>query len=126
LLQEIRDVAEPVFLAGVLAFLGIVAKNLPAAMRALDAWIKLKLTNHQQERVYAAAQTAAGVIETHLDRGTMTLADVTEGNSQVRQIVASALKPVAESAAAQGATLDSLTPVVVARVNTRGVPPRTP
>jgi len=117
-IREIRDVATPIFMAGVLAFLGIVAKNLPAAMRALDAWIQLRLTTHQQGRVYAAAQTAAGVIETQIDRGAMTVADVSKDNTKVRQIVAEALEPVKESAMAQGATVDNITPVVIGRIDT--------
>lgn len=117
-LREIRDAATPIFMAGVLAFLGIVAKNLPAAMRALDAWIQLRLTTHQQGRVDAAAQTAAGVIETQIDRGAMTVADVSKDNSKVRQIVSDAMEPVKESALAQGATVDSMVPVVIGRVDT--------
>jgi len=119
-LRQIRDAAVPVFMAGLLAFLGVVAKNLPAATDALDKWIQLRLTTHQQGRVYAAVQTAAGQIETKIDRGAMAVSEVTEDSPKVRAIVRNALLPVQESAEAQGATVDSLAPVVVGRVDTKG------
>lgn len=118
IIRQARDAALPVFMAGFLAFLAVVSRNIPAAVNALDQWIQLKLTVHQQDRVYAAVQTAAGQIETKIDRGAMTIGEVSEDNVKVRQIVSAALAPVKESAAAQGATVDSLTPVVVGRVDT--------
>jgi hypothetical protein len=118
IIRQARDAALPVFMAGFLAFLAVVSRNIPAAVSALDQWIQLKLTVHQQDRVYAAVQTAAGQIETKIDRGAMTIGEVSEDNVKVRQIVSAALAPVKESAAAQGATVDSLAPVVVGRVDT--------
>jgi hypothetical protein len=117
-IKQIRDAVVPVFLLALTAFIGVVASNIPAARDALNSWIQLKLTAHQQARVYAAADTAAGQIETKLDRKALTVGDITEDSPKIRAIVADALRPVKESAAAQGANVDTVTPIVIARVDT--------
>jgi hypothetical protein len=117
-IKQVRDVVVPVFLLALTAFIGVVASNIPTAKNALNNWIQMRLAVHQQERVYAAANTAAGQIETKLDRGAITLGEVTEDNTKIRQIVADALRPVRESAEAQGANVDTVAPIVVARVDT--------
>jgi hypothetical protein len=117
-IKQIRDAALPVLVAGILAFLGVVAAKIPAATTALSQWIDLRLNVYQQDRVYAAANTAAGQIETKLDRHALTVGEVTEDSPKIRAIVADALRPVKESAAAQGANVDTVTPIVIARVDT--------
>lgn len=123
-MQEVLTAAASLAALALLGFIGILGKNLPAILEMFSAWLKLQIDQHQQGRVEAAARTAAGIIQTKIDQGDMTIQDVRTENKGLQQVVSDALVPVKESAAAQKATVESVSRMVIGMTDT--APPKQP
>ena len=104
---------------------GHVLRNLcllytsPKAFAAFETRIGIQLTDQQRATVLGAVRTAAGMIETMLDQGSMRLAHVDVANPAVRAEAANAINSVPKAAAALNMTVDGAARMIVGAVNTR-------
>jgi hypothetical protein len=96
---------------------------VPFAIWAYHARTGVQITDQQRSAVNAALTTAAGIIQTDLDRGTLKAADISTAHPVVVQAAADALARVPDSAAAQGTTLISAAEIIVGRVSTKPATP---
>ena len=102
---------------------GLIAIFVPRAIAAIEARTKVQITDQERQAVFAALQTAAGIIKTKLDQGVLKIGDITPGNPAVVAQAQAALARVPDSAAAQGTTPVSAAEIIVGRVNTSPVLP---
>lgn len=113
---------------GVFALVATVATALigifvPRAITAFETRTGIQLTDQQIAQVTAAAQTAAGILQTKLDQGRIGMADVTLSNAAVVLEAQAAVARVPHAAAALDKTVSSMAETIVGLVNTTPKPP---
>lgn len=91
---------------------------VPWAIVAYQKRTGIALTDQQRAAVQAALTTAAGLIETKLDQGTLRVGDVRVDHPAVVEAAEAALGRVPDAAAAQGVSLGAAAEIVVGRVRT--------
>jgi hypothetical protein len=78
----------------------------------------LHVTDQQRASIKAAAQTAAGQIETMIDQGIMSVSEVHEDHPKLLSVVRSAMARNPEAVAGQAVTEPHLAQMVVGLVDT--------
>lgn len=78
----------------------------------------VQFTDQQIEAVRGAVSTGAGIIQTMIDQGHLTVADITPLNEHVRAQAIAALASVPTAATRLNTTTDTAARMIVARVNT--------
>lgn len=108
-----------IVLQGVLVLMtGIV---IPWAIQAYQRRTGVQITDQQRAAVQSALTTAAGLIQTQLDRGFLTRADIVPDGAAVTAAAIAALDRVPTSAAAVGTTPGTAATIVASRVDTTPV-----
>lgn len=107
----------------ILAVLGVVSTGLlaiyvPRALTAFQTRTGIMLTDQQRAAVLGAVQTAAGVLETRMDQGTLQAAHITVANPVVLAQAQAAINAVPRAAAALGMTTDGVARMIVGAVDT--------
>ncbi len=97
---------------------GLLAIYVPQAMAVLQARTRIQLTDQQRATMLGAVRTAAGVIETNLDRGALRLAHVDIANPVVRAEAAAAINAVPLAAEALNMTVDGVARMIVGAIDT--------
>jgi hypothetical protein len=105
-------------------FTAMVAYYLPKFLAAFENRTGIELTEAQRQTVIGAVTTAAGVLETALDRGDLKTLDIAAAHPAVKTQAAQVLDAVPKAAAAFGLTVPDVARLIVSRVDTaRHVPP---
>jgi hypothetical protein len=91
---------------------------VPWAIVAYQKRTGIALTDQQRAAVQAALTTAAGIIETKIDQGSLSVADLTPAHPAVVAAAWAAIDRVPDSAAAQGLTAQAAAEIVVGKVRT--------
>lgn len=91
---------------------------VPWAIVAYQKRTGIALTDQQRAAVQGALTTAAGMIETRLDQGTLRIADVRVDHPAVVLAAAEALARVPDAAAAQGVSAVVAAEIVVGKIDT--------
>ncbi len=100
------------------ASLGLTSIVIPWGIVAYQKRTGIVLTDQQRAQMLGAVQTAAGVLETKLDQGTLTTAHVTQANDAVRAEAQAAIAAVPNAAAALGMTEAGVARMIVGKVDT--------
>lgn len=101
-----------------LAITTLVGIFVPKALAAFQERTGIQLSAQQQATVMAAAQTAAGILQTKLDQGALKIEHIDVGNSAVLEQARAALARVPVAAAAMNKTLPSMAETIVGLVDT--------
>jgi hypothetical protein len=103
----------------------LIARYVPQGIAAFEKRTGIQVSDQQTAAVYAAAQTAKGIIETELDQGALKLEHITPDNPAIADHAKAALAGVS-GAAAKGTTVDAMARMIVGLVDTAGHPPPVP
>ena len=95
---------------------GVATVLAQRGIAAFEARTQISLTEQQRATVLGAVQTAAGIVQLDLAKGTLALADVNRTSPQVAQIAATAMAPVQQSIAALGVTPAGAVAMIVGKV----------
>lgn len=122
LLTQVLAALQPVLTALLVAIGGVltvlVRAYVPRIIAVFEQATSIKLTEQQRAAIYAAAETAKGIIQTKLDQGIIQVAHVTTDNAVVMEQARAALTRVPGAAAAQNVTPEQMAAIVVGRVDT--------
>jgi hypothetical protein len=97
---------------------GLLAIYVPRALAAFQERTGIQLTDQQRATVLGAVRTAAGVIETNLDKGVMRVDHVEVANPIVRAEAVAAINAVPVAAAALNMTVDGVARMIVGAADT--------
>ncbi len=78
----------------------------------------VQVTAQQRAAISASLDTAKGIIETRIDQGKLTVADVRPEHSAIAEAAHDALARVPDAAAAQGISVATAATIIVGRVDT--------
>jgi hypothetical protein len=101
----------------------LIGVYIPQGIAAFQKRTGIQVTAQEQASVYAAAQTAAGIVETQLDQGVLRLQHITPENPVIVDHAKAAIASVVGSAFAQNTSQATMARMIVARVDTAGHPP---
>lgn len=96
---------------------------IPWAIVAYQRRTGVQLTDQQRAAVSGALTTAAGLLETLIDQGSLRVSDITPDNREIMVAARTALARVPDAAAKVGISPFTAAAIVVARVNTSPRPP---
>jgi hypothetical protein len=110
-----------------MALIGLVLTTLigiyvPRAIAAFERKTGVIETDQQRAAIMSAVTTAKGLLETQIDQGLLKISDIRPDSPVIQQAAAQALDRVPQAAAAQGTTRDTMTKLIVARVDTSAKP----
>jgi hypothetical protein len=106
-------------MSGVLiAFTTLVGIFTPRLIAAIERRTGVAITAQEREAVQASITTAAGILKTRLDQGTMRVGEVSATSAVVQHIAQDALDRVPDAAAAQGTSLAAAVQMIVGAVDT--------
>lgn len=115
---DFTPIVQSVMAVGIAAVAVLIQHYGPPALAAFQARTGIALTDQQRAAVLGAVSTAAGVIETDIDRGALSIAHVHVGNQSVLLQAQSAINAVPNAAAALGLTPDAVARMIVGQVDT--------
>lgn len=115
---DLTPIVQPILALAGTAIAGLLAVYVPKAISAFEKRTGIMLTDQQRATVMGAVQTAAGVIETDLDKGALAISHVNISNSAIRAQATAAIAAVPDAAAALGVTPDSVARMIVGAVDT--------
>lgn len=78
----------------------------------------INLADQQRASIYHAVDTAAGLVQTELDQGKISVADLKPEHPAVQAEAIAALRSVPDAAEAQNATVEFMARKIVAQVDT--------
>jgi hypothetical protein len=102
---------------------GTIAVFVPKLVGALAAHTGITLTENQRQTVLDAVQTAAGVLETHLDNSMIRREHINATGAVVREQAGAVLAAVPDSAKAFGLNVPDIARMIVGKVDTANHPP---
>jgi hypothetical protein len=115
---DLTPIVQPVLeIVGTVAA-AVIAAYVPMALAAFQKRTGIVLTANQQAAVQAAAQNAAGRIETLIDQKALSVAHVSVGSPTIQAEAQAVIGYLPEAAAALGVTPDSVAAMIVGKVNT--------
>ena len=115
---DFAPVVQPVLeIVGTVAA-AVIAAYVPVALAAFQKRTGIVLTSQQQAAVQAAAQNAAGRIETLLDQRALSVAHVSVGDPAIQAEANAVIGYLPEAAAALGVTPETVAAMIVGKVNT--------
>lgn len=122
---DITPIVQPILAAAGAVIAGLAAIYVPKALAAFQDRTGIILTENQRQTVKGAVDTAAGVLETALDKGAAKVEHIEIGTPQVTQQAQAVISAVPDAAAALGLTVDGVSRMIVGKVDTsaHGTPP---
>lgn len=105
----------PLISAGALIVTSVL---VPMAIAAYQKRTGIALTDQQRAAVQGSLATAAGLVETLIDRGKLAVADVRPDHPAIVEAAVAALQRVPDAAAAQHVSPTAAAEIVVGRVRT--------
>lgn len=115
-------IVPPVLTAASAIFAGAVAIYAPKFLAAFQNRTGIQLSENQRQVVLGAVATAAGTLETSLDNGVLRTGHIAPLNASVREQASAVIKAVPIEADAMHMTIDSLSRMIVGKVNTAAHP----
>jgi hypothetical protein len=109
---------------GVLATVitGLIITYVPKALAAFQAHTGVVLTENQRQTFLGAAKTAAGILETRLDQGLMSIEHINITNNAVVAQAQAVINAVPQAAAALGMTQAATARILIGMVDTAAHP----
>lgn len=109
---------------GVLATVitGLIITYVPKALAAFQAHTGVVLTENQRQTFLDATKTAAGILETRLDQGLMSIEHINITNAAVAAQAQAVINAVPRAAAALGMTQAATTRILIGMVDTAAHP----
>lgn len=119
---DLTPIIEPIIALIGATITGLIAVYVPRALNAFEKRTGIQLTENQRKTVQDAVGTAAGVLETDLDKGALRVAHININNPEIQKQAQAVINAVPKDAAALGMTVDGVARMIVGATNTR-VPP---
>lgn len=119
---DLTPIIEPIMALIGATITGLIAVYVPRALNAFEKRTGIQLTENQRKTVQDAVGTAAGVLETDLDKGALRVAHININNPEIQKQAQAVINAVPKDAAALGMTVDGVARMIVGATNTR-VPP---
>lgn len=115
---DLTPIIQPILAVIGAVIAGLLAIYLPKAITAFQDRTGIILTEQQRATLTGAVRTAAGVLETDLDKGVLQVAQIHVNNPAVLTQAQAALSAVPRAAAALGMTTDGVARMIVGAVDT--------
>jgi hypothetical protein len=96
----------------------LAGKYVPRLITAFETRTGVEVTAQERMAIMGSIATAAGILKTRLDQGSMRVSDVRPGNAIINSIAADALRRVPDAAASQGTSLEAAIEMIVGAVDT--------
>lgn len=119
---DLTPIIEPIMALIGATITGLIAVYVPRALNAFEKRTGIQLTENQRKTVQDAVGTAAGMLETDLDKGALRVAHINVNNPEIQRQAQAVINAVPQSAAALGMTVDGVARMIVGATDTR-VPP---
>lgn len=115
---DITAVVQPILAAAGAVIAGLAAVYVPKAIQAFQDRTGIILTENQRQTVKGAVDTAAGMLETALDKGAAKVEHIEVGTLQVTQQAQAVINAVPTAFAALGLTINGVARMIVGAVDT--------
>lgn len=115
---DLTPIVQPILALSSAVITGLLAVYVPKAITAFEARTGIQLTDQQRATVLGSVQTAAGVLETDLDKGALTAAHINITNPAVLTQAQQAINAVPVAAGALGLTVPDVARMIVGKVDT--------
>lgn len=115
---DFSPIVQPVLALTGAVITGLGAIYVPRFIAAFETRTGVALTEQQRQTVLGAAKTAAGVLETALDKGAVSIEHINIGNQAVQTQAQAAIDAVPRAAASLGLTVDDVARMIVGAVDT--------
>jgi hypothetical protein len=100
----------------------LVAVYVPRGIAAVEARTGVQVTDQQRAAIYAAINTAAGVLQTKLDTGALLRSEIAPNSPAVTAEAMKARASVPDAVVAQNTSLETISRKIVATVDTSPKP----
>lgn len=122
---DLIPIVQPILAAASAVITGLLAVYVPKAISAFDARTGIQQTDQQRATILGAVQTAAGILETDLDKGVLNASHINISNTSVVAQAQAAINAVPTAAGALGLTIPDVARMIVGKVDTaaHGAPP---
>lgn len=114
---DLTPIVQPILAAAGAVIAGLAAVYVPKAIAAFQDRTGIILTENQRQTVKGAVDTAAGVLETALDKGAAKVEHIEIGTPQVTQQAQAVISAVPDAAAALGLTVAGVSRMIVGAVD---------
>ncbi|WP_428492182.1 hypothetical protein [Rhodopila sp.] len=115
---DLTPIVQPILVGLGTIITGLLAIYVPKILTALQARAGIALTDQQRAVVTGAVQTAAGILETDLDKGVLQRAHINVSNQAVLDQARAVIAAVPAAATAMGLTPDGAARMIVGAVDT--------
>lgn len=115
---SLSTLVTPAFQVVVAVTTALIARYVPQGIAAFEARTGIMLTDQQTAAAQALISTSAGVLETKLDQGLLSVAHININNPAVLAEAQSIMLDAAPVASALGLTVDGVAKSIVAAVDT--------
>jgi hypothetical protein len=119
---DLTPIVQPIFETAGLVVAGLLTAHVPKAIAAFQARTGIMLTDQQRATILGSVQTGAGILETELDKGALTVAHINISNPTVLAQAQAAVNAVPVAAASLGITMNDAARMIVGAVDTAAHP----
>jgi hypothetical protein len=119
---DLTPIIQPILTAAGVVVTGVLAIYVPKAIAAFQARTGIMLTDQQRATVTGAINTGAGILETDLDKGAISVAHINVTSDAVATQARAVINAVPTAAAALGMTPESVARIIVGAVDTAAHP----
>lgn len=115
---DLTAIVQPILAAAGAIISGLAAIYVPKAITAFQDRTHIILTENQRKTVMDAVNTAAGVLETDLDKGAVKVEHIDVGSPEVTQQAQRVVSAVPIAASALGLTVSGVARMIVGATDT--------
>jgi hypothetical protein len=115
---DLTPIVQPILATAGAIISGLLLIYVPKAIAAFEARTGIMLTDQQRATVLGAVQTGAGMIETDLDKGALSVAHININNPAILAQASSVIAAVPVAARALGMSVDGVARMLVGAVDT--------
>lgn len=115
---DLTPIVQPILAVIGAVITSLLAIYIPKALAAFQVRTGIILTDQQRATVTGAIHTAAGVLETDLDKGALHVSHINVDNPAVVEQAQAAIAAVPKAAAALGVTVDGAARMIIGAMDT--------
>jgi hypothetical protein len=115
---DLAPIVQPILAAAGAVIAGLLAIYVPKGLAAFQARTGILITDQQRATILGAVQTAAGVLETDIDKGVLAVSHIHASNPAVLAQAQTVIATVPLAAASLGMTPEGVARMIVGAVDT--------
>jgi hypothetical protein len=115
---DLTPIVQPIIAVAGMVVTGLLAVYVPMGLNAFQKRTGIILTEQQQATIKGFVQTSAGVLETKLDQGALSVAHIDVKSDAVQAEAQSIINAAPIASAGLGMTVDGVAKMIVGSVDT--------